>query len=105
MQSLADEQDTAFSEVEVPLGAAAVAWIVQVEPFQAMARSCSEVPSSTYPTAMHARADAHDTPFSVCDGGLPLHPWPMTMLHGETGRDWPLQLAPFQRSANGVPPA
>jgi hypothetical protein len=77
----------------VGLGAACV---LQATPFQAIASGwliSDRPPLVNAPTAVHAAAEAQETPFSWLDPGPGF------------GTLWSAQAAPFQRSASGATPA
>ena len=87
-------QETPSSSLNVAPDGLGVPWMLQLEPFHTSARVSVSVPSKKLPTATHAVADVHATPFS----------WLRVVPLG-TGTVRVDQLVPFQRSASacGLP--
>jgi hypothetical protein len=64
VQTVADGHDTPLSWLPVAPAGFGVLWTAQLLPFQASARTWLPLLSEKLPAAVHALADAHDTPLS-----------------------------------------
>jgi len=91
VQAVAVGHDTASSSLASDPAEPETGWMAQLVPFH---RSASGVVSpvllDSAPTAVQARAEAHETAKNPA-AGKPAGP----------GTDWMVQLAPFHRSTNG----
>src|SRR6202035_2490116 len=90
VHALAELHDTPLSALVRAAFGLGVVWIDQLVPFQPSATVAALAASEPEdPTAVHALAELHDTPF------ITLNCAPFGL-----GVDWIDQLVPFQRSAN-----
>jgi hypothetical protein len=89
VQVVEDVHDTPFRAMVVAPAGLGVLWIVQLVPSQISASVRWVLPTSYDPTAVHAVADVHDTPFRA-----------MVVALAGVGVLWIVQLVPSQISAS-----